>query len=342
MLAAGILALAVTPMTIRLAKRLGVMDQPGKDGTETARHLHTEPTPRMGGLGIICGFLGGMLLFAAVDRQMAAMLLGSVIIVVVGTMDDIHDLKAYQKLAAQFLCAAIAVMGGNCFAFPGYMTAGAGVSRILLKWIAVLASVIWIVLVTNAMNMIDGLDGLAAGITVAATVSITILALACTNYGAAVLAAALGGGCIGFLPYNLFPAKTFMGDNGSNFIGYTLAVASLQTFFQFDSVTAFVLPFLVLGLPIFDICYAVILRISHGENPMKADRKHVHYQLIDMGFSKKQTVAILWSISAGLELLALTAAFFDLGMAMLLLVIMGAAGTVFAKQLLKVRETISV
>lgn len=128
--------------------------------------------------------------------------------------------------------------------------------------------------------------------------SLVIIALVYSNPGVAILTSALAGGCIGFLPYNRPPAKIFMGDTGSTLLGYVMAVASIQGLFKFYAIISFVIPFFMLGVPIFDTCFAVIRRLRNGESPFKADREHVHYRLMDMGFSKKQTVAVLYGISA--------------------------------------------
>ena len=142
----------------------------------------------------------------------------------------------------------------------------------------------------------------------------------------AIITSALAGGCIGFLPYNRPPAKIFMGDTGSTLLGYVMAVASIQGLFKFYAIISFVIPFLMLGVPIFDTCFAVILRLYHGESPFKADREHVHYRLMDMGFSKKQTVAVLYGVSALLGLTAVVTAASGLSRGLILLVVLSLAG----------------
>ncbi|MFR5860666.1 MAG: MraY family glycosyltransferase [Flavonifractor plautii] len=174
--------------------------------------------------------------------------------------------------------------------------------------LAVPATVIWIVAITNAVNLIDGLDGLACGVSTISSMTLLVIALVVSEGNVAILMAALAGGCIGFLPYNMNPAKIFMGDTGSTFLGYILAVVSIQGLFKFYTIISFAVPFLMLGLPIFDTCFAFIRRIAHGQSPMHADRSHVHHRLIDMGFNQKQAVAVLYVISAilGLSAVVLT------------------------------------
>ncbi len=163
---------------------------------------------------------------------------------------------------------------------------------------------IWIVAITNSVNLIDGLDGLAVGVSAISSVTMLVVAFLVSEGDIAVLMAALAGACLGFLPYNKNPAKIFMGDTGATFLGFVLAVVSIQGLFKFYAILSFAVPFLILGLPIFDTSFAFIRRVASGKNPMSPDRSHVHHRLIDMGFSQKQAVAILYIISAVLGLSA--------------------------------------
>ena len=186
---------------------------------------------------------------------------------------------------------------------------------------------IWIVAVTNAVNLIDGLDGLACGVSTISSMTVLVIALTVAEPTVAVLMACLAGGCIGFLPYNTNPAKIFMGDTGSTFLGYVLAVVSIQGLFKYYTLISFVVPFLMLGLPIFDTCFAFIRRIAHGQSPMHADRSHIHHRLIDMGLNQKQAVAVLYVISAILGLSAVVLTTIGSLRAMLLLFAMCIAGS---------------
>jgi UDP-GlcNAc:undecaprenyl-phosphate GlcNAc-1-phosphate transferase len=183
----------------------------------------------------------------------------------------------------------------NLFSDHAYWSLGA--------W-AVPVSVIWIVAITNAVNLIDGLDGLAVGVATISSLTMLVIAMLVSDNIVALVMAALAGGCIGFLPYNSNPAKIFMGDTGSTFLGFVLATMSIQGLFKFYTIISFAVPFLMLGLPLFDTCFAILRRLSKGQNPMSPDRSHVHHRLIDMGFSQKQAVAILYVISAILGLCA--------------------------------------
>ena len=164
---------------------------------------------------------------------------------------------------------------------------------------------LWIVGLSNAVNFIDGLDGLACGVSTIASFSIFLIVVQLGDASTALLIAALAGACIGFLPYNFNPAKIFMGDSGALFLGFILATVSVSGNFKWFTLVNFGLPFLVLGLPIFDTAIAIIRRLIHGKKPWEADRGHIHHKLIDMGMSQKQAVAILYAISAILGLSAI-------------------------------------
>ena len=167
---------------------------------------------------------------------------------------------------------------------------------------------LWIVGITNAVNLIDGLDGLANGVSAISATTMLVIALMAAESQVAIVMAALVGACVGFMPYNLNPAKMFMGDTGATFLGFILATMSIQGLFKYYAVISFVVPFLILGLPIFDTAFAFIRRIAHGQSPMHADRSHIHHRLIDMGLNQKQAVATLYVISAilGLSAVVLT------------------------------------
>lgn len=293
-----LVALITTPIVKSLAFRVGAVDDPSKD-KDPERRMHSRPIPRMGGLAIFLGFLVSVLLFGTLDSQIRGLLLGAVVIVILGVFDDIYDLPAKFKFVVQIVAALIAVFSGNeikfLFTYP-------------LGWLSIPVSVIWIVGVTNAVNLIDGLDGLACGVSTIGSMTLLVIALLFREAQTPILVAALVGGCLGFLPYNLNPAKIFMGDTGSTFLGFALGVISIQGLFKHYMFISFVVPFLMLGLPIFDTCFAFVRRIAHGQSPMHADRSHVHHRLIDMGFSQKQAVAILYIISAILGLSAVVLA----------------------------------
>lgn len=298
LLCAGILSFALTPLVKMFAKKVGAMDVPTDE-----RRMHTVPIPRMGGLAIFISFLLTVIVFSKnIDRQLQSVLLGSVVIVILGVFDDILSLKAPLKLLVQFGAACIVVFYGKC-RIEHLLNIDLGVFSIPL-------TLIWIVAITNAVNFIDGLDGLACGVCCISSVNMLVIALLPFSpaSGVAIVLATLVGACIGFLPFNFNPAKIFMGDTGSTFLGFVLASLSVLGLFKFYAFVSFAVPFLLLGVPIFDICFAIIRRIAHGKNPMEADRGHVHHRLIDMGFTQKQSVAIAYILTAILGLSAVVLA----------------------------------
>ncbi|MEA5001870.1 MAG: MraY family glycosyltransferase [Christensenella sp.] len=287
-----------TPLVRKFSIKVGAVDIP-KD----SRRMHSKPIPTMGGLAIFVAFAFGVMAFVPLDSTYVGLLLGALMITIMGMFDDIYDLKAWIKLLVQ-IGAALVV----CFS-------GIVIKQITLfdqiiyfgNW-AIPITVLWIVAITNTINLIDGLDGLACGIS--AISSLALLAVSLLSAGnptVTVIAAILAGSCLGFLPYNLNPAKIFMGDVGATFLGFVLAVISIQGFFKVNAVVSFVIPFLVLGLPIFDTLFAIIRRLFKGQSPFHADRKHLHHRLVDMGMNQKQSVVLLYAISA---LLAISAILF--------------------------------
>ena len=239
------------------------------------------------------------------NPQMQSILLGAVVIVVLGVVDDIMALPALLKFVVQIVAAAIPVCIGDLqIGLFTNLNPLSDTPFVHLGILAVPATIIWIVGITNAVNLIDGLDGLAVGVSSIAAITMLAVALLTGNMPIAITMAALAGACIGFMPYNLNPAKIFMGDTGSTFLGYMLATVSIMGLFKFYAVISFAVPFLILGLPIFDTANAIIRRVAAGRSPMSPDRGHVHHKLIDMGFNQKQAVAILYAISATLGLTA--------------------------------------
>ena len=298
---AFILALAIsfacTPAVRMLAIKIKAVDVP-KDN----RRMHKVPIPRMGGLAIFAGFLVSVLFFVPLGHEFRSILIGALILVVLGIIDDIVALKPRTKFAGQIIAALIPALSGvsihgivNPFVPGQYSTLGI---------FSIPFTVIWIVGITNAVNFIDGLDGLACGVSAIATVTMFIIAVLFGETYIALMMAALAGACLGFLPYNMNPAKIFMGDTGSMFLGYILATVSIQGLFKFYAVISFAVPFILLGLPIFDTGFAIVRRLLKGQSPLQADRGHVHHRLIDLGFDQKQSVAILYAFSA---LMGLTA-----------------------------------
>ena len=323
---AGVVSFATTPLVKALSVKVGAIDVP-RDG----RRMHDHPIPRMGGLAIFLGFIISVLLLMPLDQPKQGMLLGAVIIVVLGIFDDIYALSAKLKFVVQIAAACVAVFSGNRIEVLSNPNIFSSNPYWELGVLSVPVTIIWIVALTNAVNLIDGLDGLACGVSTISSMTMLVIALTVAEPEVALLMAALSGGCIGFLPYNLNPAKIFMGDTGSTFLGFILAVVSIQGLFKSYAIISFAVPFLMLGLPIFDTCFAIFRRVSHGQSPMAPDRGHIHHRLIDMGFSQKQAVAVLYVISAILGLSAVVLTTTSVLKAMMVLLALCVAGGLSAK-----------
>ncbi|MCL1819752.1 MAG: undecaprenyl/decaprenyl-phosphate alpha-N-acetylglucosaminyl 1-phosphate transferase [Oscillospiraceae bacterium] len=290
-----------SPFVMKFAKIVGAVDVP-KDG----RRMHKKPVTRLGGLSIFAGFILAVFIFTDISAQIAGILIGAVIIIVLGVLDDIYRLKAWIKLIVQIAAALIPVFCDvvvHVFSNPLYIFGIGGPYLNLGIW-AYPLTVVWIIIITNSVNLIDGLDGLAVGVSSIASISMLLIAVVLPLPHVALLMAALAGGCMGFMPFNLNPAKMFMGDTGATFLGFILATSSILGLFKLYAIISFAVPFLLLGLPIFDTIAAILRRISKGKNPMSPDRSHVHHRLIDMGFTQKQSVAILYVMSAVLGITA--------------------------------------
>ena len=287
------ISLAATPFVITLAHKIGAVDVP-----DSQRRVHKKPIPRLGGLAIFYGFLVALLCFARIDQQLRGILIGALIIVGIGIIDDVKQLRALIKLAAQILAAVIVVFHNvriTAISVPSFISE----SGILhLGVFSIPITIAWIVIVTNAVNLIDGLDGLAVGISSIASFSLFFIAILGGEQNVAIISAALAGGCLGFLPYNFNPAKIFMGDTGSQFLGFMLSAICIQGLFKGYVIISFIIPLLILGLPLFDTIFAILRRAWNHKPIMGADRGHLHHRLLDSGFSQKQTVAILYVIAS--------------------------------------------
>ena len=312
-----IMTYVATPLSIKLAFKIGALDIP-KD----SRRMHKKPIPRIGGIAIVYGFFISVCCFSSfmidgtLNTPLLGILIGSFMISVLGFLDDLKPKPALLKFIVQIVAAAIPVlMGVRVIAVANPIN---GLLFRIPEWISIGGSILFIVGVTNAVNLIDGLDGLAAGVsTIAAVALLSILIMQhYANATILIVAAALAGACFGFLPFNFNPAKTFMGDTGATFLGFILACISIQG--PFKTYVAFVLPFIILGLPIFDTLFAIVRRLIKGQGIMTPDRGHLHHRLIDMGFSHRSAVIILYGLSAILSISAIVMFVADVTRALIL------------------------
>ncbi len=291
---AALISYTLTPPVRLLAFRIGAIDIP-LDG----RRMHTKPTPRIGGLAIFGGFLISTLVFCDMSAELFAIWTGGAVLVILGILDDILRLSAWLKLLVQICAAGIAVCFGveidHITLFGAVIEFGA---------FSIPITILWIVGLSNAINLIDGLDGLACGVSAITGLSIFGVVLITGDYTSALITAILVGACGGFLPYNKNPARIFMGDTGSLFLGYTLSVISVQGLFKLHTILSFLVPFSIFALPLFDTLVAIIRRTVHGQSPFHPDRGHLHHKLVDMGFSCKEAVRLMYAVSGIMGLVA--------------------------------------
>ncbi|MDO4749900.1 MAG: MraY family glycosyltransferase [Eubacteriales bacterium] len=297
------ISFGATPIVKTFAEKVGAMDVPGE-----ARRMHDHPIPRMGGLAIFLGFILSVVLLVPLTRELRGILLGAVIIVTVGIIDDLVSLSAMKKLIAQLIAAVIPVLHGVVIRVVMNPNLFSGDQPLFLGVLGIPITILWIVGITNSVNLIDGLDGLAVGVSTVSSITILVVSLIVSEPTVALVLAALTGACIGFMPYNINPAKIFMGDTGALLLGYILATMSVLGMFKFYALVTFAVPVLALAVPLSDTIFAFLRRLLRGQNPMTPDRGHFHHRLIDMGLSQKQAVAILYAVSALLGLAAVVLA----------------------------------
>lgn len=314
-LLAFVTAYVATPYTVRLARKVKALDRP-KD----KRKIHKKIMPRLGGIAIVLGFLVSAiyLIIAMVIEEnldifannyyikLLSFLASILILEVFCYLDDTKGIKPIVKLLGQLFSAIIVVASGISMNPIIIERAGIIISN---EWLLRIITVIWIIVITNAINLIDGLDGLSSGVSLISSICLIIIfILNSSPIISIILATALAGALLGFLPFNFNPARTFMGDTGSNFIGFTLGVISILGVAKTYTAIIIIAPLLVLALPIFDTSFAIIRRILKEKSlkaVFKADRGHLHHKLIDRGYTQKQAVFILYGISATFGLFAI-------------------------------------
>ncbi len=315
-LLAFIVTFMTVPYTIKIAKKVGAVDIP-KD----KRRMHNKSMPKFGGPAVILGYLVAVVYLLIVmslehkielfdteqyGMKLLGMFLGTVVLSIICIIDDIKTIKPIVKLIGQTIAAVIVVAFGIRIEeiSPGVLA-----TYELKEAFSVLLTIGWIVGVTNAINLMDGLDGLSSGISVISAISLLIIfVLNQSPIIAILLITALAGALVGFLPFNFAPAKTFIGDTGSNFLGFSLSIISILGVAKTYTIAVIVLPLLALGLPIFDTIWAIIRRLIKGKSIkaiFKADKGHLHHIIVSKGFSQKQAVLILYGIAATFGLFAI-------------------------------------
>jgi len=300
LLAAAITFVAM-PLVRKLSQRVGAVAVPGE------RKVHKNIIPSSGGVAIFLGFLIAVLFFNNASPEIIGFLIGGTIITAVGLLDDIFDLPPITKIFGQILAALIVISAGVRIEFVGNLGAGND-GLYYLGFLSLPFTFIWIVGITNAINFIDGLDGLAGGVTGIAAWTLGAVALLSGRPEAAVLSFTLGAAAFAFLPYNFSDSprrKIFMGDAGSNFLGYSLAVLSILGMVKIAAAFSMLIPILVLAVPIFDTGFAIVRRLMSGKSPFAADKLHLHHRILNRGLSHKQTTCILYAISLVLGIISI-------------------------------------
>ena len=308
-LLAFIVAFMTTPYTIKIAHKIGAVDVPKDE-----RRMHKKAMPKFGGPAVILGFLVSVVYLLIVmsmentinlfgpesyGMKLLGMFLGIVVLSITCIIDDIVTIRPIVKLFGQLVAAVIAVSFGIRL---GEFNLSFLNNPLMEEIVSCIITVVWIVGVTNAINLIDGLDGLSSGISVISAISLLVIfVLNGSPLVSIVLITALAGALVGFLPFNFTPAKTFIGDTGSNFLGFSLSIISILGVAKTYTFAVIVLPLIVLGLPIFDTLWAIIRRLIKGKSIkaiFKADKGHLHHRIVARGFGQKQAVLILYGLSA--------------------------------------------
>ncbi|MBQ9687286.1 MAG: undecaprenyl/decaprenyl-phosphate alpha-N-acetylglucosaminyl 1-phosphate transferase [Oscillospiraceae bacterium] len=289
----------MTPPVKRFAEKVGAIDVPRDD-----RRVHDHPIPRMGGLAIFVGFMVSVLFFVPVSEKVNGLLIGALIIAVMGGVDDIVSLKPWIKLLGQIVAALVVIRSGIVFDAVSTLNIYAEQTYIEVGYLSYPLTILWIVGCTNAVNLIDGLDGLAVGVSAISCLTMLFVSMIVAEPVVTVILGALFGACLGFMPFNLNPAKIFMGDVGSQFLGFVLSCVSIMGMFKLHAIITFFVPLLALAVPLADTIFAFFRRVLHGQSPFHADKGHFHHRLLASGLSQKQAVAVLYGISAILGFIA--------------------------------------
>jgi UDP-GlcNAc:undecaprenyl-phosphate GlcNAc-1-phosphate transferase len=286
-----LLALAVvlvlTPGVGRIGRVLGIVDEPGE-----RRRLHVRPVPRLGGIALFLGLLVPALAFLDLSGPRRGILLGAAVAVTVGLVDDFRGLAWWGKLAGQAAAAGVAIGFGvvvDRFTFPFL-----GIHE-LPDYVAIPATLLWIVALMNMFNFLDGLDGLAAGIAGISGATFAIIALSLGKPGAAIMSAIVAGACLGFLRHNFYPARIFMGDSGALLLGFVLATVAVQGLLKTAATVALFFPLVVLAIPILDTGFVVARRLKHGEKFYVADQAHLHHRFLRRGVSQRRATMTMWA-----------------------------------------------
>ena len=297
-LAAFILTFVQMPFVIKLAKKKGFLDVP-KD----SRRVHKKPIPVGGGIAMVISVTILMLVFLPINKSLIMAIISSLVIALSGLYDDKYDLSPKLKFGFQILAAIILIIGGmkiefftNPFDYEDAL--------LILNMLSIPVTIFWVCGITNTINLIDGLDGLASGVSMICAISMFFITYQMGRYDVSLVCALVAGACLGFLPFNFNPAKIFMGDTGALYLGFMLSYISISGFLKQAAILMIFVPVLILGVPVFDTAFAMVRRKLSGKSMVEADKGHLHHRLLKMGLNQRQTVVILYSISAIFGVLA--------------------------------------
>lgn len=297
-LAAFILTFLQMPFVIRLAKKKGFLDVP-KD----SRRVHKKPIPVGGGIAMVISVTILMLVFLPINKSLIMAIISSLVIALSGLYDDKYDLSPKLKFGFQILAAIILIIGGmkiefftNPFDYEDAL--------LILNMLSIPVTIFWVCGITNTINLIDGLDGLASGVSMICAISMFFITYQMGRYDVSLVCALVAGACLGFLPFNFNPAKIFMGDTGALYLGFMLSYISISGFLKQAAILMIFVPVVILGVPVFDTAFAMVRRKLSGKSIVEADKGHLHHRLLRMGLNQRQTVVILYSISAIFGILA--------------------------------------
>ena len=288
-----VVAAIATPVSMKLANKWGAIAYPG------GRHVHSKPIPRLGGVAIYAAFWISALIMPVWDEQMTGLFLGSTLILGVGIWDDIRGMRPFVKLFWQIAAASVLLafsFSMNSISLP--FINDINFNNLGIGFVGLILMIFWVVGLMNTVNVSDGLDGLAAGICFLVALLLFWSANRIDQFPAAHLTLALAGALLGFLFFNFPPARVFMGDSGSMFLGYIIGGVSIMGLLKTATILGLVFPLLVLGMPVTDLTFAIIRRKLRGQSMATADRGHLHHRLLDAGLSQRAAVLLMYGISA--------------------------------------------
>ena len=284
-----LLSYSLVFVTKKLAFHVGAIDLPNE------RKVHQKPMPRLGGLAIYGAFLFGYMMYGSLTTQMLSILIGAFIIILLGVLDDIKPIRAKYKFLVQLVSAVIVVFYGKLFF---YEISILGLNLAFSNLVGQLISIFFILGAVNAINLIDGLDGLCAGVSAIYFITVAIIAFILNQLNGLdiILCLIMIGSTLGYLVHNFPPAKTFMGDSGSTFLGFMIAIIALLGF-KVTTITSLAIPIVILAIPIFDTLFAILRRLIHHKNIGEPDKEHLHHQLLKMKFTPRKTILIIYGIN---------------------------------------------